>query len=89
MLNLLANLLVWLLYIILPHHSLTLDLIINNMKDIKTIKFIDNVGKIMKNGIPLSYDRAFSKKYCKKYNVTPENITRIIKKISWKNLEIK
>jgi hypothetical protein len=43
-----------------------------------------NVGKVMKNGIQMSYDRSFSIHYSKMYNVSPENIERIIKKKSWK-----
>lgn len=42
-----------------------------------------NVGKIMRNGVEMSYDRAFSIQYSKLYNVSPENIERIIKKKSW------
>jgi hypothetical protein len=40
----------------------------------------------MKNGVPMSYDRLFSLKYSNEYFVTPENITRIIKRKTWKNL---
>jgi hypothetical protein len=48
--------------------------------------FLNDVGKIMKNGVPMSYDRLFSLKYSNEYFVTPENITRIIKRKTWKNL---
>jgi hypothetical protein len=47
---------------------------------------LDGVGKIMRNGLPMSYDRMFSIKLSDAYFVTPENITRIIKKKSWKNV---
>jgi len=47
---------------------------------------INDVGKVMRNGRLMSYERAFSLKYAKEFNVTPENITRILKKKSWNNL---
>lgn len=43
-------------------------------------------GNIMKNGRMMSYNRAFSLIYSKKFGVTPENITRIIERKSWKKL---
>ena len=46
----------------------------------------NGIGEIMKNGIPMSYDRIFSKIKSLEYNVTPENIDRIIKKKTWKKL---
>jgi hypothetical protein len=40
--------------------------------------YIDDVGKIQRNGKILSYEQAFSKKYAKQYNVTPLCIKNII-----------
>ena len=48
--------------------------------------FFNDVGKIMKNFVPISYYRLFSLTYSNEYFVTPENITRIIKRKTWKNL---
>ena len=45
-----------------------------------------NVGKVMKNGKKMSYEWSFSIMMAEKYLVTPENIVRIIKKRSWKNI---
>ena len=47
-----------------------------------------DVGKVMPNGRPMSYDRSFSIEISKNYGVTPENITRIIKQKSWKKVWI-
>lgn len=47
---------------------------------------VDDVGKIMRNGVKMSYERSFSIHYSKIYNVSPENIERIIKKKSWINV---
>lgn len=47
---------------------------------------IDNVGDIMKNGRVMSYERAFSLAYSSKFNVTPENIYRIVTRKSWNSL---
>jgi len=47
---------------------------------------LEGVGKVMRNGIPMSYDRKFSINLSDTYSVTTENITRIIKKKTWKNI---
>jgi hypothetical protein len=47
---------------------------------------LDRVGEIMKNGIPMSYDRMFSLSFSVEYCVSPENITRIIKRKTWENV---
>lgn len=39
----------------------------------------DNIGKKMRNGKTMTYERAFCIHYSKKYNVTPQYIYRIIK----------
>lgn len=39
----------------------------------------DNIGKTMKNGKTMSYERAFCLEYSKKYNVSDQYIYRIIK----------
>lgn len=49
--------------------------------------FIEGVGETMKNGRKMSYVRAFSLKYGKEYNVTPQQMERIIKGKVWKDVE--
>jgi len=43
----------------------------------------DRIGKIMKNGKRMSYSQVFCQKYGILYNVSPQNIKRIIKKETW------
>jgi hypothetical protein len=50
---------------------------------------VPDVGKIMRNGVEMSYDRSFSIQYSKMYDISPENVERIIKRKSWKNVWIK
>lgn len=52
------------------------------IEDYKNKIEIDNleIGKIKGNGKILTYERAFCKEYGKKYNVTEQNIYRILKK---------
>lgn len=47
----------------------------------------EQVGKPGRNGKIITYERAFALKYCKQFNVTKENIERIIRGSSWKHLE--
>lgn len=47
---------------------------------------IDGVGEKMKNGKYMSYEQAFSIKYSKIYNVTKENMRRIIERKTWTNV---
>lgn len=42
--------------------------------------YIENVGKIQKNGRILPYERAFAKLICKEYNVSAQMIYKIITK---------
>lgn len=53
----------------------------NIRKDFTNRVFIDNdnIGKTMKNGKTMSYERAFCLEYSKKYNVSDQYIYRIIK----------
>jgi hypothetical protein len=44
------------------------------------------VGKIMTNGIKMSYLQAFSKTYAENYNITPQNIKKIVLRESWINV---
>jgi len=46
----------------------------------------DIVGKVMRNGRPMSYDVAFSKCYADDFNVCPNNIKRIIRGECWKDV---
>jgi hypothetical protein len=52
------------------------------VQDFKNKKIINNlnIGKVMRNGKILTYDRAFCKEYACLYNVTEQNIIRILKK---------
>jgi hypothetical protein len=44
---------------------------------------IDGVGDIQKNGIPMTQERAYAKKYAKEYKITPNNLHNIITGKSW------
>jgi predicted GIY-YIG superfamily endonuclease len=65
-----------------------------NEKIVKEIRKLYNkkpkvnfeVNKIMKNGKKMSYVQAFSKTYNKNYNITVENLKKIILKRSWLNV---
>lgn len=56
------------------------------IKDYLSKPFIENVGIIQKNGLPMSYDWAYCIEFAKKFNITPQAIRRIIQKKSWKNV---
>lgn len=66
-----------------PKAKLNESDVVNIISLYKQKPFMDNVGVVMQNGIKMSYDRSFSHVLSKTYSVTPENITRIIKKRSW------
>jgi hypothetical protein len=69
-----------------PKSKLTEDDVKNIIDSYLKRPNVPDVGKIMKNGVEMSYDRSFSIQYSKMYNVSPENIDRIIKRKSWKNV---
>lgn len=50
---------------------------------------LEGVGQVMGNGRKMSYVRAFSLRYCNDYDITPENVERIIRGRTWKNVERK
>lgn len=73
-------------------HSSKLTIIqINEIRNLYNISpVLSGVGKIQKNGLPLSYLQAFCKYYASNYNVTPNCLKRIIKKETWQdNVKIK
>jgi aspartate carbamoyltransferase regulatory subunit len=69
-----------------PKAKLTEKDVIDIINTYRQKPHMDHVGNIMPNGRPMSYDRSFSWNLSKKYSITPENITRIIKKKSWLNI---
>lgn len=50
---------------------------------------LENVGKIQKNGKILSYKRAFSKNFSNTWNITEQNLYKIITGKSWKHVQVK
>lgn len=64
--------------------------VIKILTDFNNHIFIDDdrIGKIMKNGKPMTYDRVFCKVYGKKYNLTEQCIYKLIKRETWKDVEI-
>jgi hypothetical protein len=69
-----------------PKSKLTEDDVKNIIDSYLKRPNVPDVGKIMRNGVEMSYDRSFSIQWSKMYNVSPENIDRIIKRKSWKNV---
>ena len=69
-----------------PKSKLTEDDVKNIIDSYLKRPNVPDVGKIMRNGVEMSYDRSFSIQCSKMYNVSPENIDRIIKRKSWKNV---
>lgn len=55
------------------------------LKDYTNKVFLDDtrIGKIMKNGIRMSYEQSFCQKYGILYGVSPQNIRHIIKRQTW------
>lgn len=47
---------------------------------------IENVGEVMRNGKPMSYVWAFSKKYAPIYGITPKALELLLTKKNWKNV---
>lgn len=43
----------------------------------------DRIGKIMKNGKCMTYTQVFCQKYGILYNISPQNIRRIVKRETW------
>jgi hypothetical protein len=72
-----------------PNTKLTECIVKEIIKLFEDHPFIEGVGDIMKNGRCMSYIRAFSLKFSDKYNITPQQIERIIKGRVWKNVERK
>lgn len=62
------------------------DIVRNIIKSYLSKTELDGVGKIQKNGIPMSYDWLFCKMKSKEYNVTAAAIKQIIQKKNWKNV---
>lgn len=49
--------------------------------------FIDGVGKICRNGKPMSYIQAFSKKYADEFGICPQAVKKIILNQCWNNVK--
>lgn len=62
----------------------------NQIKEIRTLyekkPYIEDVGKIMKNGKKMSYVQAFCRQYSENYNITLQGMKKIILKECWKNV---
>jgi hypothetical protein len=63
--------------------KLNKELIIKIRDDYKNHKQIEGVGIIQKNGIVMTQERAYAKKYAKEYNITSNNLYNIITGKSW------
>lgn len=51
-----------------------------------TLPEVDGVGKVMRNGKKMTYERAFSKEYCTQWDICEQNLYKIITNKSWKNV---
>jgi hypothetical protein len=47
---------------------------------------LPNVGKVMKNGLVMTYERSFSNTFSSMFGITPTNLHNIITKRSWINV---
>ncbi len=64
--------------------KLNKELVTEIRNDFNSHEQIDGVGDIQKNGIPMTQERAYAKKYAKQYNITTNNLYNIITGKSWK-----
>lgn len=69
------------------HTKVNKDIVSDIRKIFSTHEILPNVGKIQKNGVILTQERAFSKLYHKKYGITDVNLYNIITNKSWNNIE--
>lgn len=61
--------------------------VINQIRlDFKNHSIINGVGTVQKNGMILSQERAFSKLYSKKYDITEVHLYNIVKNLTWKSI---
>lgn len=66
--------------------KMTKEDVIQLRKIFETKPEIEGVGVIQKNGRAMSYIQAFSLKYSKDYQVTPQNIKNIVLRKTWKDV---
>ena len=64
--------------------KLSKELVIKIRDNFKNHKQLEGVGIIQKNGIIMTQERAYAKKYAKEYNITSNNLYNIITGKSWK-----
>lgn len=64
--------------------KLTEELVLKIRNHFSAYEQIEGVGTIQKNGIVLTQERAYAKKYAKEYKITSANLYNIITEKSWK-----
>ena len=64
--------------------KLTIDVVYGIRQEFDKRNPILGVGEVQKNGMVLSYERAFSNKFSDDYGITPVNLYNIITGKSWK-----
>lgn len=64
--------------------KLTEELVLKIRNHFNSYQQIEGVGTIQKNGIVLTQERAYAKKYAKEYKITSANLYNIITGKSWK-----
>lgn len=69
-----------------PKAILNEDLVREIIEDFNTNQKIENVGKIQRNGKPMSYMWAYCLQKAPQHNMTPQAIRRLLEKKSWKNV---
>ncbi len=64
----------------------------DDIKKLKTLylqtPFIEGVGKICKNGKPMSYIQAFSKNFANEFGICPQAIKKIILNQCWNDVKV-
>lgn len=70
-------------------HKLTKEQVIEILTLYRDKPDIEGVGKVMRNGVKMSYAQAFAAKYCEQYSVSKQCLRLIIDRKTWKDVEIK
>jgi hypothetical protein len=68
------------------HTKVNADLVREIRNVFLSHEIIPGVGTVQKNGVLMTQERAFSKLYHKKYNITSVNLYNIVTNKSWKNV---
>jgi hypothetical protein len=64
--------------------KLNKELVIKIRNHFNNLEQLNDVGIVQKNGVLLTQERAYAKKYAKEYNITSNNLYNIITGKSWK-----